>query len=92
MLKAYYEMNFGDTSTSKRCQLAHQLYTFVAGFTRYNLKTVYGHGDLAHHNMYNLPSRMLRHMLEVQELPLEDTIEGRNTTHDKLQARVGCIA
>ena len=28
------------------------------------LEMVYGHGVLAHHNMYNLPSRMLRSMLE----------------------------
>ena len=47
MLKAYYEMNSGDTSTSRRSRLAHQLYILVAEFTRYNLRMVYGHGVLA---------------------------------------------
>ena len=48
----------------KRNRLVHQPYTLVAEFAKYNLKMVYGHGVLAHHNMYNLPSRMLRSMLE----------------------------
>ena len=63
MLKAFSEMNSGDTSTSRRSRLAHQPYILVAEFARYNLRMVYGHGVLAHHNMYNLPSRMLRSML-----------------------------
>ena len=41
-----------------------QPYTLVAEFAKYNLKTVYGHAVLACHNTYNLPSRMLRSMLE----------------------------
>ena len=51
MLKAYYKTNLGDTSTSRRSRLAHQLYILVAEFARYNLRMVYGHGVLAHHNL-----------------------------------------
>ena len=47
-----------------RSLLAHPLYTLVVESVKYNLRMEYGHGALAHHNMYNLPSRMLKSMWE----------------------------
>ena len=44
--------------------MAHQLCTLAEEFIKYNLRMEYGHGVSARHNMYNLPSRMLRSMLE----------------------------
>ena len=49
--------------------MAHEPYILVAELAGYNLRMVYGHGVLAHYNMYNLPSRMLRSMLEGQRTP-----------------------
>ena len=38
MLKAYYEMNLGDTSTSRRSRLAHQLYILVGRVRKVQLE------------------------------------------------------
>ena len=41
MLRAYYETNSGDTSTSRTSQLAHQPCISAAGIARYNLRRVW---------------------------------------------------
>ena len=48
----------------KEGSIGQQLCTLAEEFIKYNLRMEYGHGVSAHHNMYNLPSRMLRSMLE----------------------------